>query len=518
MASYRRFVAYVYRYRNNRKGDNCGFIKVEARNGLCTFFLRMQGIDIPGMAQIFVFVRKEIGADFLLLGQTEVKNGVLHQRIDSDRLHMGGSGYTLEQCGGMIILGDEGTYYGTVWDDQDEIPVWKKDIAKPKIQGEEGKKSDPTGNFGATDENETVIPVKSNGESELVTHMNFADNTESASLMDSPGQTESPKQMESPGQMEPATQTKSQDKIEQIIEIESWNKSESSIPMKPQDERESITETDSRNKPDLTMQMKAQEEGESIRETDSRNRPELTMKMKAQGETESTIEKDGQNKSEPAMQIEPQDRTKSIMQAKSKNETESAMQTQAQKQTESVIQTESRDQTRSVTQMKTSNESRPEKTETGKVVRQETENSAETEEKKESEKKNPPELETQEQKKQPPFREMWEHMQKEYMRLEPFEDGGVVEGIKIAPSDIPYLQERNWNLGNNRFLLHGYKNYRHLLLGRLEGQNCYVLGVPGIYDQQEQFMAKLFGFPQFKPVRQCKRRMGQFGYWLRCIS
>ena len=130
MASYRRFVAYVYRYRKGRKGDNCGFVKVEARNGLCTFYLRLQGVDIPDMVQVFVFVRKEKGADFLLLGQAEVKDGILHQRLDTDRLHMGGSGYTLEQCGGLVCVGNADLYYGTVWDKQEIVPRWEEQQEK----------------------------------------------------------------------------------------------------------------------------------------------------------------------------------------------------------------------------------------------------------------------------------------------------------------------------------------------------------------------------------------------------
>ena len=33
---YRRFIAYVYEYRKGKKEDNCGFVKVEVRNHMCT--------------------------------------------------------------------------------------------------------------------------------------------------------------------------------------------------------------------------------------------------------------------------------------------------------------------------------------------------------------------------------------------------------------------------------------------------------------------------------------------------
>ena len=119
--------------------------------------------------------------------------------------------------------------------------------------------------------------------------------------------------------------------------------------------------------------------------------------------------------------------------------------------------------------------------------------------------------------KTPSFEKQWSNMQKNYPPLDPFEEGGIVEGIKISPSDLPILDCLPVDLGANRFLLHGYKNYKHLLLGRMEGQNRYILGIPGIYDSQEQFMAKAFGFPCFKPIRSCMKPNGQFGYWFRCI-
>lgn len=116
-----------------------------------------------------------------------------------------------------------------------------------------------------------------------------------------------------------------------------------------------------------------------------------------------------------------------------------------------------------------------------------------------------------------PFEDIWANMQKKYPPLDPFEEGSVVEGIKVAPSDLPAFDFLPFDLSANRFLLHGYKNYKHLLMGRMEGQNRYILGIPGVYDSQEQFMAKMFGFPCFKPIRTCMKPTGQFGYWFRCI-
>lgn len=115
------------------------------------------------------------------------------------------------------------------------------------------------------------------------------------------------------------------------------------------------------------------------------------------------------------------------------------------------------------------------------------------------------------------FPEIWAHLQAELPALDPFEDNAIVETIRITPSDLGYLQCCKIELEANQFLLHGYKNYHHLILGRIHGETQYIIGIPGVYDPQEQFMAKMFGFPCFKPIRECRRKNGQFGYWLRCF-
>ena len=72
-------------------------------------------------------------------------------------------------------------------------------------------------------------------------------------------------------------------------------------------------------------------------------------------------------------------------------------------------------------------------------------------------------------------------------------------------------------LRNNRFVQYGSYNFGHLLLCR---NNCgqMILGVPGGYDQQERFMANMFGFPYFKESRHIQIPGGRGGYWYRLID
>ena len=102
-----------------------------------------------------------------------------------------------------------------------------------------------------------------------------------------------------------------------------------------------------------------------------------------------------------------------------------------------------------------------------------------------------------------------------YQRVYPFEDNEVTKCVKIEPKDINYLPAEMWGLCNNSFLLHGYYCYNHLIFAKLVNKygSQYIIGVPGIYHNRERFMAKMFGFEHFKPIRKRDLRQEDFGYW-----
>ena len=86
--------------------------------------------------------------------------------------------------------------------------------------------------------------------------------------------------------------------------------------------------------------------------------------------------------------------------------------------------------------------------------------------------------------------------------------------MKIQRGEISILPRCEWKLANNNFLLHGYYNYRHLVL--IDEGNQLKLGVPGIYEKPEEMMAKLFGFTEFvdEKTHSESQSEGAFGYWL----
>lgn len=132
---------------------------------------------------------------------------------------------------------------------------------------------------------------------------------------------------------------------------------------------------------------------------------------------------------------------------------------------------------------------------------------------------NPQELERLEQEEQEnsgPLK-LWEGFRKQYPKIKAFDSVNGCEILTIKPQDIGLLPRENWNYGNNSFLLHGYYNYRYLILARIgdesQGRTRYILGVPGHYYSNEKYMASMFGFPHFVLSKKQPSQDGRFGYW-----
>ena len=98
---------------------------------------------------------------------------------------------------------------------------------------------------------------------------------------------------------------------------------------------------------------------------------------------------------------------------------------------------------------------------------------------------------------------------------------------KVSRESITELPRNEWYLANNSFLMHGCRNYRHLLF--IEDGDEFYIGVPGIYHPREAMAARSFGFPEFRKITpEDRRSIGLaaqemntreiFGYWCRRIN
>lgn len=111
---------------------------------------------------------------------------------------------------------------------------------------------------------------------------------------------------------------------------------------------------------------------------------------------------------------------------------------------------------------------------------------------------------------------IWEKLKREHTRILAFDYEDGCEILTIKPQDIGVLPRDTWVYGNNSFLLHGYYNYRYLILAKLlnpDGMPRYLLGIPGHYYSNERYMASMFGFPNFVLSKDQPMEDGRFGFW-----
>ena len=118
--------------------------------------------------------------------------------------------------------------------------------------------------------------------------------------------------------------------------------------------------------------------------------------------------------------------------------------------------------------------------------------------------------------KEDPAESLWNRLRAAYPKVTAFECADGCEILVIKPQDIGLLPRENWVYGNNSFLLHGYYNYRYLILARLGKpgeRGRYILGVPGHYGNNEKYMAAMFVFARFVRSPRQPPRDSRFGYW-----
>lgn len=107
----------------------------------------------------------------------------------------------------------------------------------------------------------------------------------------------------------------------------------------------------------------------------------------------------------------------------------------------------------------------------------------------------------------------WNRATARYVHFQPVQDEKIEDAIRIQPSDLKILWQKGLRQGSNSFLMHGYYQHQHLLIGKSK-EGGYVLGIPGFYGEKN--MAEMFGFPEFrraKAEQTSEIKEQTFGYW-----
>ena len=111
----------------------------------------------------------------------------------------------------------------------------------------------------------------------------------------------------------------------------------------------------------------------------------------------------------------------------------------------------------------------------------------------------------------------WLQLSSIYPHIKPFQDER--EYLSIGPADFVLFPAESYRAVNNSFMLHGYYNYRHLILAREEkgGEIRYYVGAPGNYYDRERQVAIMFGFESFECAQE-PAQSADFGYYMMRIN
>lgn len=459
MSNYRRLISYIYAYEGGVKGKNIGYAKIEVRGDQCRIQVSVKKVYV-GSSEIGVYLLSP-GAE-IPLGRIFIRNGAGEFRTQVKPEDVDGSGCGMDRCYGLTIHDVDSAWqsYTTIWEDAvaQAAEIQLAEVTAENMRKKEGREApEETGQQNAQQDGAL-------GEDELTElSVEELDPEEAAQRLPVSGEIERELQRE-------------QERLEAIAP---WEESE--VELEPEVDRESDQEPEVDREPDQGANREPNWEPnqEANRET---NR-ELVAAMAA--ERTAVVE--------PEAAVEPvvagvSSRDAAVAQDAASGRDAAVAQDTSRKP--AAASDRNRETDRKLTVL------------TGNMP--EPENPAKLEELDRLERENAAR------------NNLWERLQRHYTKVLAFDYDNGCEILSIKPQDIGLLPREIWVFGNNSFLLHGYYNYRHLILARLnnpQGNPRYLLGVPGHYFSNEKYMASMFGFPHFVLAKKQPEEDGRFGYW-----
>jgi len=460
VSEYKRLISYIYNYEKGLKKNNVGFAKLELRNGQCKIAINVKASSLNGQnLKAYVFYRENNKMIEILLADTVVENGIFEWKGITSASDIMNSGCDFEKLSGVIVYHSMQKYYATEWDDQ---PIYFDRI----IEWQDSKSVRKENNVKKVEATNTPKLVKV--PKEEITYVKQKE--------------EATKQVEESQEEIVKSILKSIDTGLELFRSQKTSKQQS---LQVASLSDSI----------LERPVKALEHN-LLNQEISKETATLVgyqfidwYRSKKTGFLEDEVAVASQ-----CVQEEQEDNIESNIDQEVNEQEEEQVQSA---QYHDLYDNRSEDNT-------VSSESTEERMNS---ILKDNDELCQPEDENEWKER----LEEASKKKVSTA----ERMLKKYPAINPFEDDEILACVRIEPGDIGLFPIENWILGNNSFLLHGYYNFRHLIFAKrriLDGEE-YILGVPGIYQNREKFMAKMFGFTQFKCCKITEQKTGEFGYW-----
>ncbi|WP_411336144.1 hypothetical protein [Ruminococcus gauvreauii] len=141
MSDYRRFISYLYEYKNEKKTYNRGFLKAEAKGGIFKLEIHIKdsGLAASVPVQIFGFTRNEDKLSGIFLGSTQTSSGSIGCCLKTADQDLNGSGVPMKDLNGILLLCGGTLCYASAWDD---LPVNPQHFKAPESLSDAESESD----------------------------------------------------------------------------------------------------------------------------------------------------------------------------------------------------------------------------------------------------------------------------------------------------------------------------------------------------------------------------------------
>ena len=589
MSEYKRFVSYVYEYRNGEKKHSCGFCRAEVRGGQCKLELHMKFSPFPYTPafQVYTFAAGKERPVGIPLGEAAYTRGTVYGLFHLPARGIGGR-YDFQQLGGLIVQSDTGGLYATSWTDLPFNPenfLVQEDALEntPEI-GSESDAESISGNTepaakptqeNASDMAAISIPKNTSDGTAKSISENAPDGAAKFIPENTPGSAAKYIPENTPGSaakfipentpgsaakytLENASDNATEYTPESSPDITAEGSPDGAMKSAPEGSPDNTADASPESSPNIaakstpgnspapaapseippgsTPPAAAESAPESVRAASVETEGEIVPEELSVPSGQYTPPSANQEKPLRAMtsrsnspkippvrnrrpaSVSPDPSGESLLRQASVPfsphrftggpiPTPEEIQAGISRSTSHVIYPESPGQCRG-----SQNSHRAENADISRNFPEDTEEAQECQED-----ADPP--------ARPAFssrnRESWHRLQDCYPHIQPFSDGQIHQCLQLTMKDLPELRKNSWFIGSNQFLARGCQQYHHFLLGVFRDDNGqdsgWVLGIPGIYDEKERFLAGMFGFPNFKPSRESSIRSGQFGYWYRFL-
>ena len=447
MADYQRILSYLYRYEKAEKKECFGFVKAEQKSGSLKLTIQIDDERLlQGMELKLCFYERQ--GESWQVWQLDT----LITQEHKEEIHltypaaMLPAGFRIKGQSGVLLYYQDAFYYGSVWIGE-EIPTETLEPLRwHKIVNSAKDKSQMQENKSGKDIAGKISEKQTETEKILPDKMSEKQKVSTRNITDEMLQ----EQQESE---ENILEKKGQINTESFEEKDFQKRAENKIENIKSEENLPDSENDiaHSNNTNIEESVKIKEFSEDGIESKNKSELELKSELKTDAEIESKSEL----------------KTDAEIESKSELKTDAEMESKSELKIDSEIEP----------QIKIEAETEPEAT---SVVDN--------------------------------FEKMWINAMKKNPSVDNIFNTAFYEGCRISTADLAQFGEEASVLKSNQFLLKGYGRYHHILAGKVRyaGEERYCIGVPGIYENREKYMAEIYQFP----LTENRMKTGSFGYWL----